>query len=1282
MLHNLSLGPVVATDLRDPVVVMLAAVHPVNAPRNVPQQRQGQLRAEARRKVNGVPHGVAPAATQVEVAQLGVRLAVIRHRRDDPVFEDLHRNHVFNADAHRVAGEALGVRDDHVVGGRAKGVPQGRNLRRSAPAPGGREGFVRDKDHLRGHRAPVHAETSLRSAHQAVHHLADVRDIEARAVVGAVTHLRGEQLDNGTHPALTHGVFAFNDQGASAHPKDGAVTPPVKRQRGLFNFVVRRSGPGCQEARADPLQQAVASHIISADHQDAAAAPTADPVLGKPDGLGGRGTSGVDLRVWPPRPDVFGKLTVAHRQHAEQEASVKLVRVGRKLLTQRGNAPHQGQHRTLVTGLVPQIFQLIQQGVAIDVLVVALELIGQPVSAGEGRGENHASLVTQRLRQHPAFGQEGALAGLFVGLDERNASLTQRIEARRNRQLRRHVERLDQFLRHPVLGAQVKAASAPGEADNIVAIVNRQEAARAIFALHHAGDVLGDHQAAEALGDKVNQLVAAQDALDIIGGHHRLFGAGQTEAGAADHHRTGGRRIAVEVGWRGGRGVGACPNSLERLNQQCAERIEIRRRPVAVRATHRRLLHGRNLRSLTANRNAGGTDLHRGRRRNRRGQSRCRHDHRFLGTWPGGKQAAERLVKTGDLARLRMVREERHHVGLAAQHIIHKTLERLLRAALDEDPAALTIERLQTFHPLHRRGDLQFQDVLNALNRGWVEFASDVRHQGQARRVDVQPIQHLAERLRRRSHDLRVEGVADRDALGLKTLLDEKANGLLNRRAFAANHGLAVAVDVRRDHVAVNRIDGRLNHIEGCHHRSHPAIVAHTHLGHLGPACSGSLKRLGERHNPGGNQRPILAQRVAHHHIGPHAVLTQQRQKRHIKREHRRLRDRRLHQGALGLFQHCRVAAIHKEEIGKRSPQNGRHHRVRLLEDIGDSGRKPHQFRAHVEILAALPGEEKRDFAGRLARTTEHTLRGQRLPGCCHIETRRLRGFRQLIRQIRPISEIQHQPLGLAQLGEIGCGDWRCPATLNFFQRRRRLRGQLGGRGRPKGQDPAQRRLLGNRRRRRVVQRALAATRRRQRRPRVARRLSLQHPRHILLQHQMEVRTAKTVGTHRRPSGEARRFFPLTRLVEQVEGRLGKFDVGIRHLAVERRWQNLLVNGEHRLEQTSRARTGLQVADVALGRTKPNPSALGPGEDLRQTFGLGCITDAGASAVRLNQGTRGGVKASIAPSPFHRKDLPDGIGSGNALALAIGRSAHTANNRVDFVAIALRIGQPLEQEGR
>ena len=68
----------------------------------------------------------------------------------------------------------------------------------------------------------------------------------------------------------------------------------------------------------------------------------------------------------------------------------------------------------------------------------------------------------------------------------------------------------------------------------------------------------------------------------------------------------------------------------------------------------------------------------------------------------------------------------------------------------------------------------------------------------------MQAVEDVAQRLGRRGDDAGMEGVADGDALGLEALGCKAGDGRLDGLALTANDGLAVAVDVRGHHVAVN----------------------------------------------------------------------------------------------------------------------------------------------------------------------------------------------------------------------------------------------------------------------------------------------------------------------------------------------------------------------------------------------------------------------------------------------------------------------------------------------
>ena len=251
------------------------------------------------------------------------------------------------------------------------------------------------------------------------------------------------------------------------------------------------------------------------------------------------------------------------------------------------------------------------------------------------------------------------------------------------------------------------------------------------------------------------------------------------------------------------------------------------------------------------------------------------------------------------------------------------------------------------------------------------------------------------------------------------------------------------------------------------------------------------------------------------------------------------------------------------------------------------------QLAAHVQVLAALAGEEHGHLAGGGAAAPEDPLRLERLPGGGAAQPRRLGGLGQLLVQIGPVGEVHQQALGGVQVGGCGQGQRRRPAARDLAQRRGDPRVEVGGRGGAEGQDAAQ-----GRGRRHGGLGTLAGGGRAGEAS-VCLRLSPDHPRHIFLQNQMKVGAAEAVGAD---PGAARRVtpaLPRRSLVDEAERAGGEVDVRVRALGVERGRQHLLVNREDRLEHAGRAGPGLQVADIALGRAEPDAAALGRPKDFR-----------------------------------------------------------------------------------
>ena len=333
-----------------------------------------------------------------------------------------------------------------------------------------------------------------------------------------------------------------------------------------------------------------------------------------------------------------------------------------------------------------------------------------------------------------------------------------------------------------------------------------------------------------------------------------------------------------------------------------------------------------------------------------------------------------------------MVGHQGDHVTLLAEHVLDEAAQGALRADFDEDPRAGGVHRLQPLHPLHRRGDLLLQQVFDLGHAGRVELAGDVGHQRQARRGDVHAVEHLAQRRAGRGDNAGVEGVADRQLHRLVAALLEQLDGLLDGLALAADDRLGVAIDVGRDDVAADLMQRGLDDLVGGQNGGHPAVVVHLDPRHLAPTAGGGFQRFGEGQDAGGHQRAVLAQRVAHDHVGGEAVVGQQPADGLVQRQHGRLGDLRLHQVEVGLIDGRFVVAVNEQIAAQRAAENGLHDGVGLVQRGLDRGREGGQLAPHVDVLAALAGEEEGQLARLRAVAAEDALRFHRFPRLWRVE--------------------------------------------------------------------------------------------------------------------------------------------------------------------------------------------------------------------------------------------------------------------------------------------------------
>ncbi len=481
-------------------------------------QRHADLRAEARAQPQGIAHRISAAAREIQQTQLRIDFFEIGHRRHNAGFQNLHRHHVFDADCHGMAGAAFGVGHHDLIGRGLEHVTQGKHLGGGAAAARRRVGLVGDKDQLRRNFVATDAPGGLGAGDEFFHHADNVTHIQPAAVIGAVDRNRAEDFADRLQAAFAGRVERFHHQRGAAHADDQAVAPAVKGNRRIFHFLIRGGRAGGEKTRAKPFHEIVGGHIIRGENDDAAATAGLNPILGHGHCLGGAGTRAVGADVGAARADVFRKLGMPHVEHAEKEAPVKVIgmRLDFGLQARDAALEFSAQSRAAV-GLraLLQTAQLFQAFAANAVLIISGDDPGQGVHARKGRSENHTGFVAHFLGQHPAIGQLRAPGGGLVAHYQRNAGITQRLDAGGNRELRDDVERAQTIFGIAEVMHQIQRFGPCRELDHLAQVLNDFEPAVALRGFHQPRDVFVDHCAAERHGHRPDELVAAQHALDI-----------------------------------------------------------------------------------------------------------------------------------------------------------------------------------------------------------------------------------------------------------------------------------------------------------------------------------------------------------------------------------------------------------------------------------------------------------------------------------------------------------------------------------------------------------------------------------------------------------------------------------------------------------------------------------------------------------------------------------------------------------------------------------------------
>ncbi len=1086
---------------------------------------------------------------------------------------------------------------------------------------------------------------------------------------GAVGRHGAQYLADRTQPALASGGGAFDHEGRGAHAEDHPVAAPVERDRRVLHDVVGGGGAGGQESGADPFEEVVAGDVVASDHDHALGAPGADPVLGERHRLGGAGTGRVDVGVGSAGPDQLGELRVAHGQDAEQEAPVEGVGLAFEgglelvdLIVEIGQHAQRARHGLAGARAQPLEERELLAAGAID--VEAGEVGREGVVTGKRGAEDDAGVVAQRFGQHPAVGEQAAFGGGPVVHDQRDSRVAQSVEAGADREPRDGIQRGHALERHAELVGEVETPGPAGELDHVARAGDGLEARLAVRFLGEARDVLVEDRAPEARRDQIDEALAVENSSDV-GVVEDPLDAWQAEGRAGDHHgfrRTLGGAAAIAAVH--------LPAAFQHLGEHPSQIFELARGCCA---------RGRWRRSEDRRRRAWW------RARGHGARSACDLDGarfaRASHAQPRGVEAAQRLVEADAIAELGVVGVERERLRTVGEHVVDEARQRALRANLHEEPNPRCVERLEPLHELHRGGDLTGQDVEHPGHRvrtARVELAIDVGHHRDARRRETQLGEGASQRLARRRHDRRVERVADVERHRAETRGAESLDRQVDGVRAAADDRLLAAVQVGDHHVAADRRQDPLDLGERRHDRRHAAVVGHRDVGHLAAAGAHRLQRVGERQPAGGDQRAVLAEAVAHHHVGHHAVGREQPGERGVDGQHRRLRDGGPAQVLFGARHGGGVARVDEQVVGERLAEERGHHPIRLGEGVARHRLGGRELLAHVRVLRSLSGVEERNFRrGPLAE--EDSLTPQRLP--CHRvgAGERLLGAVDLVGELTRVPVVDGDPARRAQV-ELGGRDRRgraAPRSLGLEGGETRQ--QIGARRGAHHQRPAQRR--GQRSSCRGAGRRADVLAHRDLRVAMA---AGEQARHVLFEDQVEVGAPEAEGAQACAPYAARRLVPRAQLGVDPKRRVLEVDVRIGSLEVEARRQQLLVQRHHRLEQTRGAGGGLEMADVRFHGAQRDRAARqrGGAEHLGQALGLDDVSHLGGRAVALHQRGGGGRERRVLPRAGDGELLTHGIGRGDALALAVARAADAADHGVDAIAVALGVGEALEQEDR
>ncbi len=581
----------------------------------------------------------------------------------------------------------------------------------------------------------------------------------------------------------------------------------------------------------------------------------------------------------------------------------------------------------------------------------------------------------------------------------------------------------------------------------------------------------------------------------------------------------------------------------------------------------------------------------------------------------------------GQRADLRTLRpQHRHERGavLGGTVLAHRG-EYAVRTELHERADALALQRLDRVAEAHRLADMPHP----VLGRGQVGRLVERRHDRDPRSLERQTRHDSPELVQHRVHQRRVEGMADRQPLGLATLRDQLLSHSQHRRLGTRKHHRHRTVDRRDPHLTGEQ---RQHLVLGRLHRHHHA-TRRQRL-HQPTTRRHQLRRVRQRQHPRHMCGCDLTDRMPRQEVRPHSPRLDQAEQRHLKREQCRLR-------VAGLVD--RLALGGEQQLAQWTVQVGVELRAHLVQRVREHRERAVEFGAHAGTLAALAGEQERRAS--LDHRTRDDVR-RRLPG---------REREQSAQQFLSLPRHDHR------------------ASFQGRAARRRRVGDVERFG--LAGDRKQALGLG-------LQRACVLRRQQHRQDRRRRRGLgdlLRGDLRSLLQDRVRVGPAHTEG---RDTGPTRRtgLRPRHRLGQQLHRTRRPVDMRRRLVHVQRLRQHAVPHRHDHLDHTGHTRRRLRVTHVGLQRTQPQRPFAVLSVRRQQGLRLDRVAQSGARAMRLDgvhlvrRQTR--VLQGLTDHALLRRTVR-GRQTVARTVLVDGRAAHDRQHRV---TVAAGVREPLDQQ--